>query len=346
MAYVNKIKTYTIDLSLPEEERWQEIIKSERISAISFINKNYKTYYSLLAPFISTNYKLYGGLYIEEMKSWSQKLQIPLRKIIFMNCLYSLWLLGEYLYLKKGKLIRGPKSIFGCTAGITWIKGLGNIHLRNMDYDAVGLGNATRIFIFKQGKRKFITVGMLGLVGVLSGMLPKKYAVTINYAPTTEMPTFSGYEPLMLLREVFESCDSYEEAVAELKNSRLSTGVFYVVSGSKKGQACVIERTKRTSSIRKIKDNVLAQANHFNSAKNKKHNVYLKTEDSKQWHPDTTTSERQVGLEKELVNLGENSSRKDFINCLNGEEVLDYYTYQQMIFLTTKGEYKAWRWVD
>jgi predicted choloylglycine hydrolase len=343
LAYTSKIKSYTIDLLLPEEERWQEVIKSERISARSFINKNYKSYYSLIAPYFSTMYKLYGGLYVDEMKSYSEALQIPLRKIILMNCLYSLWLLGEYLYLKKREIIRWPK-IFGCTAGISWIKGLGNTHLRNMDYDAEGLGNATRIFEFKQGKRKFITVGVLGMAGVLSGMLPKKYAVTINYAPTIEKPIFSGYEPLMLLREVFESCDSYEEAVAELKNTRLSTNVFYVVSGSKKGQACVIERTKRTSTVRKIKDNVLAQANHFNSTKNKKHNAYLKCWSGKEWETDSL--ERQSGLEKEIEMLKGQASLSRLGECLDSEDVISSDTYQQMIFLTTKGEYKAWRKVS
>ncbi len=334
MAYTDKIKTYTIDLSLPESERWQEVIDSESRSAKAFINKNWESYYSVLAPIIKKIYKERGGLYVEEMQSLTDMFQMPIRKIIFFNCLYSLWLAREYLELRS-------KSIFGCTAGIKWVKGLGNIHMRNMDYAAPGLGNATRIFVFKRGRRKFITVGILGMVGVLSGMLPKKYSVTINYAPTIKMPISYGYDPLMLLREVFEDCDSYEDAVTKLKKTRLSTNVFFLISGAKKGQACIIERTQNSYNIRNIEKNVLAQANHFNTRKFQKHNAYLKTWDGEEW--DTDSLKRQSGLENKIKQFKGKPTFSNFKKCLDSRNVLVDDTYQQMIFLTSKGDFKAWR---
>jgi hypothetical protein len=39
--------------------------------------------------------------------------------------------------------------------------------------------------------REFVTVGVPGLVGALSGMVPGAYSVTINYALPTFMPGFA-----------------------------------------------------------------------------------------------------------------------------------------------------------
>ena len=80
-------------------------------------------------------------------------------------------------------------------------------------------------------------------MGVLSGMLPRAYSVTINWAPPAAFPTFD-FGPGFLLRDTLETCDNYESAVDTLTRTRLSTSVFFTVCGTEKDQACVIERTQ------------------------------------------------------------------------------------------------------
>ena len=42
------------------------------------------------------------------------------------------------------------------------------------------IADATRLFRFRRGAREFIVVGACGHVGVLSGMLPGAYSVTVG----------------------------------------------------------------------------------------------------------------------------------------------------------------------
>ena len=81
--------------------------------------------------------------------------------------------------------LRVPK-LLGCTAGVRWNDGLGMVHLRTLDWPLPSITEATRLFRFRRGSREFVVVGACGHVGVLSGMLPKAYSVTINWAPPTD----------------------------------------------------------------------------------------------------------------------------------------------------------------
>src|SRR6185369_4971423 len=100
-------------------------------------------------------------------------------------------------------------------------------------------------------KREFVSVGVPGQVGVLSGMLPKAYSVTINWAPPASFPSFD-FGPAFLVRDTLETCDTYDAAVHALEQTKLSTSVFFTVCGTEKDQACVIERTHNTAEVRPL----------------------------------------------------------------------------------------------
>jgi hypothetical protein len=59
------------------------------------------------------------------------------------------------------------------------------------------MGPATRLFRFHRGARKFVSVGVPGQVGVLSGILPYAYSVTINWAPPVAFPSFNLADPFL-----------------------------------------------------------------------------------------------------------------------------------------------------
>jgi hypothetical protein len=141
-----------------------------------------------------------------------------------------------------------------------WIDGLGIVHVRNLDSPLAAMGPATRLFHFRRGAREFVSVGVPGHVGVLPGMLPRAYSVTINWAPPAAFPTFD-FGPGFLFRDTLETCDSYESAVETLTHKQLSTGVFFAVCGTDKDQARVIERTQRAAALRSMAGTVLIQSN-------------------------------------------------------------------------------------
>ncbi len=183
---------------------------------------------------------------------------MSLGTITILNCAY------EFSHLRWPKL-------FGCTAGMRWFDGPGMVHVRTLDWPLVTMGHATRRFRFRRGAREFVAVGVPGHVGVLSGMLPGVYSVTINWAPPAAFPTFE-FGPTFLLRDVLETCDTFDAAVERFTRTPLSTSVFFTVCGTQKDQACVIERTQRDAAVRTMAGPVLVQANHHVAAQFLKNN--------------------------------------------------------------------------
>ncbi len=324
MPFTNKVKLYKIDLTLNEKDRWKNVIENEMKYAKLMIkeSKEYnnplsKILFNLGKGAIGILYRKYGGLYVDEMKSWADALNISLNEFIALNCQYEL------------------NHLFACTAAAYWNNNLGMVHIRNMDWEIDGMGKATRIFEFVKGKRRFVTVGVPGQICVISGMLPHKYSITMNYAPTKSMPSYNGFGPLFLLRNVFETCNTFNSAVRKIKNTRLVTNALFLVCGLEKGQACVIERTKREARVRYIKDSYITLGNHFKS----KTFAYLNSDEDL---PEDS-NDRECAIENNLLKLGNRPSILKIAKCLDTEPVLNEYTSQQMVFIPKIGEYKIWR---
>ncbi len=339
MKYTNQISEYIIDLELPEYRRWQDVIKKEKkiakrlckdaIADIDAVGPS-PLIRKFMSSILKNTYCYGGGLYTEEMQSWSDALNMSLSDIVLVNCTYELSHLENI-------------SIFGCTAGIKYVPNLGMVHVRNMDWPIASIGPATRIFRFKKKSREFISVGLPGKVSVISGMLPGKYSVTINWAPSNFRPSFD-FGPSFLLRDVLESCDSYDEAVSYLSGTSLSSHVFYTVCGSKKGEGCIIERTKSSYNIREWTGGVLTQANHFEGKfKSHNHSLNLLEEDD---DPDTETayedSVNRAETLKESLAIKKVTKISDLRKALNISPVQNEESHQQMIFIPNKGEYKIW----
>lgn len=322
----SNVKSYIIDLSLPEKDRWAEVIENERLVARR-VAKTIMTdvpFLKLLAWILKVLYKTTGGQYMGEIESWAQGLGCSTGVAVGLNCSYEL-------------------SHLACTAGICWVPGRGSVHVRNLDWQLAGLGEATRIFYFQKGRRKFVTVGILGFVGVLSGMLPRKYSVTINWAPPSGRPQFD-YGPAFLLRKVLEECDTYDDAVYCLKHTVLSTSVFFTVCGTKRNEACVIERTKRHAVVRKLNGPALIQANHYVTKRFQKNNeLMFDAEDEEYCSSYEYSVARSITLEKYLLKAIHAPDLRGIASCLHRKPVCNEITEQQMIFCPRTNEVIAWQ---
>src|SRR5262245_32563327 len=249
--FTTDVPTYWIDLGRDEAKRWEAVITREKTAAGRLIHEassQFERVPDLLRWAFARLYQRFGGLYRGEIASWAEALGVSLGTATILNCAYEL------------SHLRWPK-LFGCTAGVRWVDGLGMVHVRSLDWPLATMGAATRLFRFRRGAREFVSVGVPGQVGVLSGMLPQAYSVTINWAPPVAFPCFD-FGPTFLLRDTLETLDSYDAAVRTLTETRLSTSVFFTVCGTARGQACVIERTQREAVVRPMPGPVLVQANH------------------------------------------------------------------------------------
>jgi hypothetical protein len=330
--FADNVPSWVIDLDLPETHRWAEVIAQEKVVAARLVEeagKEFRRVPELLRWIFARLYHAFGGLYRGEISSWAKGLGVSVGTVTLLNCAYEL----SHLHWPK---------LFGCTAGVRWIDGLGLVHVRNLDWPLAGMGEATRLFRFRRGMREFVAVGVPGQVGVLSGMLPGGYSVTINWAPPDSFPTFD-FGPAFLLRDLLETCDGYEAAVKTLSTTRLSTSVFFTVCGIDKGQACVIERSRSDSAVRPIGGGVLVQSNHHVAERFARNNEQLLVVEPGEEEFSLEGCTRRADTMSRKLTEGVPMCLSDAAAVLDEPPVLNALTCQQMAFCPRTGAVKVWR---
>jgi hypothetical protein len=334
--FTTNVPAWWIDLERAEANRWEEVLAGEKTVAGRLIQEagsQFERVPELLRWVFGRLYQSSGGLYRGEIASWAEALGVSLGTATILNCAYEL------------SHLRWPK-LFGCTAGVRWVDGVGMVHVRSLDWPLATMGAATRLFHFHRGARAFVTVGVPGQVGVLSGMLPQAYSATINWAPPVEFPSFD-FGPAFLLRDTLETCDSYEAAVQTLTRTRLSTSVFFTVCGTEKDQACVIERTQRDAAVRTMAGPTLVQANHHVARRFARNNKdILQGENDEDLFSLAGSGRRAATLAGALAEIPAGCVLDTLADALNGEAVLNQDTCQQMVFHPGSGEVKVWRRAD
>jgi hypothetical protein len=327
------LSTYVIDLERDDAARWEEVISRDNVAASRLVQEagsQFSRVPELLRWVFARLYQGSGGLYREEIASWAKALGVSLGTVTILNCAYEL------------SHLRWP-TLFGCTAAVRWIDGLGMVHVRSLDWPLTAMGAATRLFRFRRGSREFVSVGVPGHVGVLSGMLPHAYSVTINWAPPIAFPCFD-FGPAFLLRDCLETRDSYDAAVRTLTDTRLSTSVFFTICGTAQGQACVIERTQREAVVRPMSGSALVQANHHVAERFTGNNKdILKTESDDDVFSLAGSVQRADTLLRILEEMPSAITLDMVADALNGPTVLNQDTCQQMVFCPGSGELRVRR---
>jgi hypothetical protein len=150
---------------------------------------------------------------------------------------------------------------WGCTAlarddDVPWL-------VRTLDWPFPGLGRHVEVAHMRGQAGEFYNVTWPGFAGVLTAMAPGRFAAAVNQAPLwrrTQIPWLRPYDmlanaittwsirempPNQLLRQVLESCASFEEARHVLETTPIARPVIYTLAGCRVGERCVIERTER-----------------------------------------------------------------------------------------------------
>ena len=331
--FADGVETHSIDLRQNESQRWRAVIASESESARKLFGEAaavFERVPRLLRWAFARLYERKGGLYVDEIRAWAQGVGVQEGTVTMLNCAYEL------------SHLRVPK-VFGCTAGVRWVEGVGMVHVRNLDWPLPGMGPATRVFRFHDGDRDFVTIGVPGQVGVLSGMVPRGYSATINWAPPVSFPTFE-FGPTFLLREVLATCDTYDAAVERLRSTPLSTSVFFTVCGIEREQACIIERTANDAEIRPMRGPAIVQANHHVAERFAKNNAdILKVPEGEEEFSLDGSRVRVENLCQSLDEVTSARNLQDVAAALNASHVLNKFTVQQMIFCPAAGDLKVWR---
>ena len=139
---------------------------------------------------------------------------------------------------------------------------------RTLDWPFQGLGRHVEVAMQEGPAGPFYNVTWPGAAGVLTGLAPGRFAAAINQAPLFRRSRADALLPAdillnaisawrrsdrwpaaHLLRHVFETCRSFEEAVTLLSRTPVAKPVLFSLAGAAPGKGCLIERTETAAAI-------------------------------------------------------------------------------------------------
>lgn len=210
-------------------------------------------------------------------RRWLNKTQNPYRAEIFAN---------EKIVGRKGFVALNMSYEWGCTTGAfdkpadkTGAPTLARI----LDWPFPALGENMVVALQEGSAGEFHNITWPGVAGMFNGVAKGRFAAALNQAPMRRYKTGilidwvrnrfkfhqqKGLPPAHLLRKAFEEARSYEEAKAMLCSTPVALPVLYILTGTKPGEGCVIERIENEAIVREMRDGRVTVANHFESSFN------------------------------------------------------------------------------
>ena len=157
--------------------------------------------------------------------------------------------------------------------------GDGNRMLRTLDWPLAGLGSEVVVARHEGPSGPWFDVTWPGAVGCVTAMAPGRFSAAINQPPFRKRTNscwldwalergrvwkMTGMPPVHLLRYIFETCESFEDAKRVLSETPIAMPAFFTLSGAAAGDGAVIERTETEAFVRDGGD--VSIANHWMAA--------------------------------------------------------------------------------
>lgn len=148
------------------------------------------------------------------------------------------------------------------------------ILLRALDWRFDGLGREVVVARHAGAAGPWLNVTWPGFVGALTGLAPGRFAAALNQAPLRyrtrifpidwmidrlKVSRTRAMPPAHLLRLAFETCRSFDHAVAVLRDTPIALPALFALTGPD-GQAAIVERQERSAIVHKGNE---VMANHW-----------------------------------------------------------------------------------
>jgi len=167
-----------------------------------------------------------------------------------------------------GTLALNMSYLFACTTSAFVDRdGLPTLR-RSLDWPFGGLGRCVEIAWQSGPAGDYYNATWPGAVGVLSAMAPGRFSAVINQAPmrrrlpgvaalpldavinlSNALLREDGWPPDHLLRYAFETCETFEEAIALLSREPLARPALFTIAGVEPHEIAVVERTEREARV-------------------------------------------------------------------------------------------------
>jgi len=167
--------------------------------------------------------------HLEELKLLSSYSDTG-KQLVFSNLLYELTKYGEY---KTG-------AYTWCSSAAKWTS-RGMVHARNMDWPLNILKGRTMELNFHGATAgSFTSITFPGYTGILTGIAPERFSASINMMCEDYGVSLRGKPVSFLLREMFEQCEDYDEAVEFLEGSDVFAPALIHLVGIDEGENAVV----------------------------------------------------------------------------------------------------------
>lgn len=185
----------------------------------------------------------------------------------------------EHLLQVPGAYVLNLNYEWACTAGCHPRDGSDAMTLyRTLDWP-LRLGGEVVVARHMTPQGPYLNITWPGFVGVLTAVAKGRFAAAINQAPMAySLGRFGlgvsvdwcvnrvrlwrqhAMPPTHLLRQVFETCSSYDQAREHLLATPVAAPVFFTLTGTGPGQGCVIERREEDAILH---EGTNVTANHW-----------------------------------------------------------------------------------
>lgn len=161
------------------------------------------------------------------------------------------------------------KPVIGCNALAARGAWTANGHLlvaRNFDFEAGRSFDRNKIIaLFRPEEgQAFLSVVWPGMAGAVTGLNDQRIYCSINGAHSADRGRI-GTPSSLVVRRVLQYSSSLEEAIEIIRNAQVFVADSYLVADGGTGEAVVVEKTPAATAVRRMKDGLVLQSNHFES---------------------------------------------------------------------------------
>lgn len=230
-----------INLDTHPEQRWQALahLYKEKIAALAEVLRKYVS--PSMLPILQSVMEAVGNMvpeeYQEEMRGLAKAVDQPYGNIVLQNLFYEI--------------------ASGCTSIVATRRGSNGdvsiLHGRNLDLSLPGLADLEVTAHFQRGgKTLYVATTYFGYVGVLTGMRPGSFSLSIDqraaggsvFSNFLEALFNGGQSVGFFLRDVLDKESNYQSALKRLQEERLASVSYLVIAGTKEGEGAVVTRDR------------------------------------------------------------------------------------------------------
>ncbi len=243
-------KTYTINLDLPPEQRWQQVAQDHAEGILNLV----KEIKAMVPPGTVELVSLIGGD-VEKYIPYPYNLEIVGITELIKGLTVGELILGNTLYEVTAFGHDGKPEAKACTSIIAETLNGTIYHARNLDYN---FGNILRgltivVNFQKGGKTVYSGTTFAGMVGLLTGQKPHGYTITLDERNQGDW-WMNALEALLagthgvsafLIRDTLADPDmTFDEAVRVLADKPLIAPSYLIIGGTTTRQGAVITRDR------------------------------------------------------------------------------------------------------